>query len=94
MYQRGGEELLSGATKDEKLRGSVVGILTDCLLPLRLEQVETALRAGREDDALALIAPAESFYLAAEYRRRHASEKSSWGPAGNELEEVLAHLPT
>jgi hypothetical protein len=93
MYQRGGEELLSGATKDEKLRGSVVGILTDCLLPLRLEQVETALRAGREDDALALIAPAESFYLAAEYRRRHASEKSSWGPAGKELDELLAHFP-
>jgi hypothetical protein len=93
LYQRGGEELLSGATKDEKLRESVVGILTDCLLPLRLEQVETALRAGREDDALTLIAPAESFYLAAEYRRRHASEKPSWGPAGMELDELLAHFP-
>jgi hypothetical protein len=93
LYQRGGEELLSGAAQDPKLRESVVGILTDCLLPLRLEQVETALRAGREDDALALIAPAESFYLAAEYRRRHASEKSSWGPAGMELDELLAHFP-
>jgi hypothetical protein len=93
LYQRGGEELLSGAAQDAKLRESVVGILTDCLLPLRLEQVETALRAGREDDALTLIAPAESFYLAAEYRRRHASEKSNWGPAGMELDELLAHFP-
>jgi hypothetical protein len=93
LYQRGGEELLTGAAKDEKLRVSVVSILTDCLLPLRLEQVETALRAGSEDDALALIAPAESFYLAAEYRRRYASEKSNWGPAGMELDELLAHFP-
>ena len=93
LYQRGGEELLTAAAQDAKLRESVVGILTDCLLPQRLEQVEAALRVGREDDALALIAPAESFYLAAEFRRRHASEKSNWGPAGNELDALLVHFP-
>jgi hypothetical protein len=93
LYQRGGEELLAGAAKDEKLRESVVSILSDCLLPQRLEQFEAALREGREDDALALIAPAESFYVAAEYRRRYASEKSNWGPAGKELDELLAHFP-
>ena len=93
LYQRGGEELLTGAAKDEKLRESVVSILTDCLLPLRLEQVETALRGGREDDALELIAPAESFYLAAEYRRRYLTQKSNWGSAGKELDELLAHFP-
>lgn len=93
LYQRGGEELLTGAAHDEKLSGSVVDILTDCLLPQRLEQVEAALGAGREDDALALIAPAESFYLAAEYRRRHASEKHNWGPAGEELNDLLARFP-
>ena len=93
LYQRGGEELLSGAAKDEKLRESVVSILADRLLPLRLEEAETALRADREEDALALIAPAESFYLAAEYRRRFPSEKSKWGPAGKELDELLARFP-
>lgn len=93
LYQRAGEELLTGASKDEKLRESVVGILTDCLLPLRLEQVETALRAGRDDDALVLIAPGESFYLAAEYRRRYASDKQHGGPAGKELDELLVRFP-
>jgi hypothetical protein len=58
-----------------------------------LEQAETALRAGNEDDALALIAPAESFYLAAEYRRRLASDKQHWGPAGKELDDLLARFP-
>ena len=43
----------------------------DCL-PQRLEQFETALRTGREDDALALIAPAETSTLPAEFRRRPA----------------------
>jgi hypothetical protein len=93
LYQRGGEELLTGAAKDEKLRESVVGILTDCLLPLRLEQFETALRAGRDEDAVALIAPGEAFYLAAEYRRRYASDQQHWGAAGKELDELLVRFP-
>jgi hypothetical protein len=93
LYQRGGEELLADAAKDETVRESVVGILTDCLLPLRLEQVETALRNGHDDEALALIAPAESFFLAAEYRRRYGSDKENWGPAGKELNELLTHFP-
>ncbi len=93
LYQRAGEELLAGAAKDEKLRESVLALLSDCLLPQRLEAAEAALRAGHDDDALALIAPAESFYLAAEFRRRHPSEKSVWGSAGNELGEVLARYP-
>jgi hypothetical protein len=93
LYQRGGEELLTGAAMDEKLRESVVSILSDRLLPQRLEQVEAALRAGQEDDALALIAPAESFYLVGEYRRRYASMKQNWGPAGQELDDLLARFP-
>jgi len=93
LYQREGEELLAGAAKDEKLRESVMSILNDGLLPQRLEQVETALRAGHEDDALALIAPAESFYLAAEYRQKFASEKRNPGPAGKELDELMARFP-
>ena len=93
LYQRGGEELLTGAAKDDKLRESVVEILTDGLLPQRLEQVETALRTGHEDEALALVAPAENFYLAAEYRRRYPSEKYNWGPAGKELDDLIVRFP-
>jgi len=93
LYQRAGEELLASAAKDEKLRESVVGILMDCMLPLRLEQVEAALRAGQEDDALALVAPGETFYLAAEYRRRYSSDTQPWGAAGKELDELLARFP-
>jgi hypothetical protein len=93
LYQRAGEELLTSATKDEKLRQTVVNILSDRMLPQRSEQVEMALRSGRQDEALALIAPAETFYLSVEFRRRNATEKNSWGPSGTELDELVTHFP-
>ena len=93
LYQRDGEELLSAACKDEKLRESVLGILAERLLSQRLEQLETALRGGQEDDALQLVAPSETFYLADEYRRRFHSGNRNWGPAGKELDDLLVHFP-
>jgi hypothetical protein len=93
LYQRSGEELLSGAAKDEKLRESVINILSERLLPQRLERFEEALRAGNEEEALAQVAPAETFYLAGEFRRRHLSEKMGWGPAGRELDDLLVRFP-
>ncbi len=93
LYQRAGEELLAAGAKDEKMREPVLNLLSDCLLPQRLEQVEIALRAGHDDEALALIAPSESFYLAAEYRQRHRSENLNWGPSATELDALLEHFP-
>jgi hypothetical protein len=93
LYQRAGEGLLFSAAKDEKLREPVMAILTDRLLPQRLEQVERALRSGHDEEALALIAPAESLYLAVEYRRTLGSGKKNWGPASEELDELLARYP-
>jgi hypothetical protein len=93
LYQRSGEELLASAAKDEKMRESVLNLLSDCLLPQRLEQVETALRSGHDDDAQALIAPSENFYLAAEYRQRHRSENLNWGASASELSNLLERFP-
>ncbi|HEV2522323.1 MAG TPA: hypothetical protein VGT24_08080 [Candidatus Acidoferrales bacterium] len=94
LYQRAGEEILTASAKDENVRASVVTILSDRLPPQRLEQVELALHEGRGDDALETIAPAETFYLAAEYRRRYPSDHPNWGLAGKDLEEVLNQFPT
>jgi hypothetical protein len=93
LYQRAGEELLSAAATDEKVRQSVLDIFSDRLLPQRLEQVEVALRAGHEDDALALVAPSETFYLASEIRRRSPSQNQNRGPSGKELDDLLARYP-
>jgi len=93
LYQRTGEELLAGAAKDEELRQPVLSILSNRMLPQRSEQIEFALRDGNEDGALAAVSPAETFYLAAEFRRRYPSEKQKWGPAGKELDDLLARFP-
>jgi hypothetical protein len=88
LYQRSGEELITASASDEKLRETVMGILSDRMLPQRSELVEQAIIAGHAADALAQVMPAESFYLAAEYRRRFTGEISHWGQAGNELEQL------
>jgi hypothetical protein len=93
LYQRGGEELLAVAAHNDKVRDAVIGILSDRMFPQRLERVQKDLQDGEEDDAIALVAPAESFYLAAEYRRRFASTKENLGPAGVELDDVLTRFP-
>jgi hypothetical protein len=93
LYQRGGEELLAASVHDEKVRDSVIGILTDRMFPQRLERLQEDLKDGEEDDAIALVAPAETLYLAAEYRTRFPSLKQNLGPAGIELDDLLARDP-
>jgi hypothetical protein len=93
LYQRAGEELLTSAMKNEKTRLQVTDILSQRMLPLRLEQLAAALQSARHEDALALTTPAETFYLASEFRRQYPAEVGSWGPFGNELEDLAKRFP-
>jgi hypothetical protein len=93
LYQRTGEELLDSASKDERMRQGVMNILSNRMLPQRSEQVEKALQSGHPDEARDQIAPAESLYLATEFRRRHSGETVNWGLAGKELDDLVARLP-
>jgi hypothetical protein len=92
LYQRAGEELLEAAAKDEKLRGTVMTILSDRMLPQRAEKVEDALRGGQPEAAISHVAPAEILYLAHEYRKRFPGQDS--GPAGQELTELIEQHPS
>jgi len=91
LYQRSGEELLEAAGKDEKLRQTLMTILSDRLLPRRAEEVEEALRRGQPEAALTQLTPSETLYLAAEYWRRFPTH--DWGPAGQELAELRQRYP-
>jgi len=93
LYQRTGEELMTAAAENEKVRQTVMSIFSDRMLPQRSEEVERALRAGREGEALSQTTPAETFYLTAEYRRRSPEDTNHWGAAGKELEGLTAKFP-
>jgi len=92
LYQRAGEELLEAAAKDEKLRPSVMAILSDRMLPHRAGEVEDALGRGEVQTAISHVAPAELLYLADEYRKRFPGQDS--GPAGRELAELSDQHPS
>jgi hypothetical protein len=93
LYQRTGEELLASAAQDEALRGQVVAILSERMNPQRSEQVEKALRAGAVEEALSRVMPGETFYLAAEFRRKYPEQNSHWGKAGGELDDLVRQYP-
>ena len=93
LYQRTGEELLQSSGRDPQLRTLVVNILSDVMLPQRSTELEQALRSGDVNEIFPDIAPAETFYLAAEYRRRFPGDVSHVGAAGKELEDSSIRNP-
>ena len=98
LYQRTGEELLTAAGQNEKLRETVMGILSNRMLPQRSEEIERALRGGHAEEIVPRMMPAETFYLATEFRSRYGSglpvgELADWGGAGKELNALAAEHP-
>ena len=93
LYQRSGEELLVASVNDERLRSKVLNILSSRLLPGRLNQIEQAMHAGRISEMLPEIAPADTFYLAAEFRHKYPDEPGSYGAASHELETLSREHP-
>jgi hypothetical protein len=93
LYQRTGEELLAASSNDEALRAKVLTILSDRLLPQRSVQIEQALRAGRASDLLPQMMPADTFYLASEFRRRYPGDPGPSGAATQELQQLCDRYP-
>jgi hypothetical protein len=93
LYQRAGEELLAASVQDEELRSNVMSILHDRMSPQTSERLEHALRAGNLAGALPQLMPSDTFYLAAEYRRRFPHQSDPFGSAGKELESLCQRYP-
>jgi hypothetical protein len=85
LQQKAGEELLITATRDQQLRDRIAQIFAERVSTRRLSVVEKALAAGDFPGALSRLSPADTFYLAAEYRKRFPDDTESWGTAGREL---------
>jgi hypothetical protein len=94
LYQQSGEELLAASVKDPQLRAKVIGILSDRMVPQRLERAELALQ--HEEDLAAMLPrmmPADTFYLSVEFRKKFPAEAASLGPAGQQLEDLSRQHP-
>lgn len=93
LYQKAGEELLVAAEKDEKVRGEVIDILSDRVLPLRLSQVRNDIENGRGRELIPQMMPADTFYLAAEFQLKHPEQTGELGSALEELRELARQHP-
>jgi hypothetical protein len=89
LYQLAGEELVSASASHDQLRSEVMEILSERMSPHRTSLVEDSIRDGHVKDALAhSITPADTFYLTAEFQRRHPDDSGVWGPSGQELKRL------
>lgn len=93
LYQRAGEELLTASVKDEDLRNKVLTILSDRMLPEPSKQLERGLRTGQIAETLAQVMPADTFYLAVEFRARYPQQPGEVGSALGELQELSRQHP-
>ena len=93
LYQRAGEELVAGSVKDEELRKKILAILSERMLPEQSKRLEQALRKDQTSDVVAQIMPADSFYLAAEFRERYPQQSGEVGSAIRELQDLSQQHP-
>ena len=93
LYQRSGEELLAAAAKDEALRGKVMAILSNRLLPQQSFDVGQKLRAGQEKEVVAHLMPADTFYLAQEFQEKYPNQPGEGGSATQELADLCRQHP-
>jgi hypothetical protein len=109
LYQATGEDLVAAAasnsataptnnsaaagTNNDDLRGKVIDILSHRLQPQRLGEVEQELQAGDAAATIISLTPADTFYLAAEFRHKYPQENGAWGSAGKELDALVRQFP-
>jgi hypothetical protein len=93
LYQRTGEELVTAAAKDDELRGRVLAVLSDRMLPEQRAALVDNLKTGKTSEALEGVSPADSFFLTAEFQQRFPGEVGKHSSAGQELEDLTRSKP-
>ena len=93
LYQKAGEELLHASAENVDLRTKTLSILSDRMTPLRSALIERCLNSDAATDALLYVTPADTFYLAAEFRQRYPEDKGISGAANDELKKLTQEHP-
>ena len=93
LYQRAGEELLTACPKEAELRARVEGVLSERSFPEHEAWIEESLRAGKTNEVLQSLSPADTFYLTAEFLQKYPGQLEKFSAAGKELEELSQRDP-
>ncbi len=93
LYQRFGDDLVTASIANQDLRSKVITILSERIPPQRLGQLELALEVGNAPASLSRVTPADTFRLAAEFRRKFPQETASYGTSGAELDALSRQFP-
>lgn len=95
LYQRAGEELLVASARNPQIREKVLAILAEQLPPSRLDLATRSLAQPESVNALIRqMLPADTFFLAAEFRSRFSDQIAQSGDAGRELETLIRKDPS
>lgn len=93
LYQEFGDDLVTAAAQNTALRARVMSLLATRTFPRQMDQIEEALRNDEPQRVLKMLAPADVFFLATEYRKRFPGDSGQWGKAGAELASLAASDP-
>jgi len=93
LYQRAGEELLTASMKDDQLRTKVMAILSERMLPEQSRRLERDLNKDHISETMDHVMPADTFYLAAEFREKYPEQSGDVGSAIRGLQELSRQHP-
>jgi hypothetical protein len=79
--------------QNEDLQRKVMNILDERMAPQTSERLAQALKADRLAEILPQMLPADTYWLAVEYRQRFPEQTLSFGPASRELESLALRYP-
>jgi hypothetical protein len=88
LYQQAGEEILAASGTDRKVEERVSAIFADRFSPQQMERLEAANRARDMAELISLLPPADTFFLAAEYRQHFPQDFASVGQASEALDQL------
>ncbi|MGH9470446.1 MAG: hypothetical protein ACRD1N_08910 [Terriglobia bacterium] len=93
LYQQFGTDLVTASLQNQELEQKVIDILSGRMLPSQSGAEAEALRAGDREQALSLLAPADLFFLAGEFRQKFPDELAKLGRAGQQLDALCQRDP-
>jgi hypothetical protein len=95
LYQGAGEELIKDSVDHAELREKVTAIFSDRMGWGEMAEIEKSLEQKEGAATLtAQLLPTDTFYLAAEFRRRYPEQAAQSGPANQELDDLVRKNPT